>query len=74
MTDGVCLVVDAPLDDVEQALEVALANGGVLRITLGDDSTIVINAAQVLYLQAEGASNPDHSPVETRRLVEQAAG
>lgn len=51
LIDGVDLVVDAPLDQVQKAYEAALANGGALQINVGKES-FVVNAQQVLYLQA----------------------
>lgn len=73
LNDGVDLAVDAPLEDVERALEDALANGGILKIVLGDGSTIVINAAHVLYVQ-DGTANAGHHLVEDHRLAEPAPG
>lgn len=53
LSDGIDLEVDVPLEQVEEALEAALADGKLLRIQVSGES-VTVNPVQVLYLQDAG--------------------
>lgn len=52
LSDGVELQVESPVEQIQEAVQEALSQAKMLEINVGDGQFVVLNPAQVVYLQA----------------------
>jgi hypothetical protein len=73
LSDGVELLVESPVGQIQQAIQEALSQAKMLEINVEDGQFVVLNPNQVVYLKAvENGAPPQHSSAASRNGVHEA--
>ncbi len=72
LSGGTTIRIDAELQTVTEAFQVAQAQGEVLKLEDPDGSAVAINPNQILFIQEESPSDAPPAPRSTRRQREPA--